>query len=545
MAKLRKPKKTLTSQTVGPSVQKYSHREKKPVGSSMQARKMSSKLKLAVGFSAVALSIAIAAVAQNTVLKGKVLKELEVKPNASLIDKYGDAANDPTVADALRKAQGQQTTDQLKETSNTYEALQNGTWKPGADPTTALMYGYVPPNMSPEQAQMLYKHLPHLSKMPRPMSAEEMAGEREVQMPMAAEPMSPYIPYPESLHTREPKARQLQMIPQQMLPGQMAGMPGMPNVPGMPMMGFGSGMGPGLSREEIAAQNQKIAEECIRARFGPVNAPTLQPGHNWLADQARKNAASKHVTESDHQSVVGVCDASGNEITGIQYDPWGNQTVLHGGTVMPAFGYKGMYYLPRANLYLTLYRPYSPALGRFLTRDPLGEAAGTNLYRYVNNNPISLSDPLGLFVTINYSEKTGVLSAVDSDTGQSLVVNSGVFSGDPVGGPATPGQYAILPEDFVPTAGGRSLTPVYALAQINNLMRLSTTYANGRSGFEIHPGTISHGCVTFKHQPGSPVYPYNSDFNKLENMLNNTSTIPFHGLGQPTVDVPGMINITP
>lgn len=33
---------------------------------------------------------------------------------------------------------------------------------------------------------------------------------------------------------------------------------------------------------------------------------------------------------------------------------------------------------------------------RWMSRDPIGEAAGSNLYSYVLNNPISLTDPLGL-----------------------------------------------------------------------------------------------------------------------------------------------------
>ena len=35
------------------------------------------------------------------------------------------------------------------------------------------------------------------------------------------------------------------------------------------------------------------------------------------------------------------------------------------------------------------FRYYSPSLGRFLNRDPLGEAGGTNLYGFVENDPVN------------------------------------------------------------------------------------------------------------------------------------------------------------
>lgn len=43
------------------------------------------------------------------------------------------------------------------------------------------------------------------------------------------------------------------------------------------------------------------------------------------------------------------------------------------------------------------YRPYSPSSGRWLSRDPLGEKGGANLFRFVQNCPTSFIDPLGLY----------------------------------------------------------------------------------------------------------------------------------------------------
>jgi uncharacterized protein RhaS with RHS repeats len=50
-------------------------------------------------------------------------------------------------------------------------------------------------------------------------------------------------------------------------------------------------------------------------------------------------------------------------------------------------------------------RWYSPDMGRFISEDPIGFLGGdTNLYRYVGNNPVNYTDPMGLhFVSINFS----------------------------------------------------------------------------------------------------------------------------------------------
>jgi RHS repeat-associated protein len=66
------------------------------------------------------------------------------------------------------------------------------------------------------------------------------------------------------------------------------------------------------------------------------------------------------------------------------------------------------------NTYHTLNREYSPTQGRWLTPDPAGLAAMDvtnpqtwNRYAYVTNNPVSFTDPLGLFVQACFSAPGG------------------------------------------------------------------------------------------------------------------------------------------
>src|SRR4030095_11953491 len=49
-------------------------------------------------------------------------------------------------------------------------------------------------------------------------------------------------------------------------------------------------------------------------------------------------------------------------------------------------------------------RYYDPRLGRWKSRDPLGEAGGSNLYAYCGNDPVNEFDPVGLRVPRTHEE---------------------------------------------------------------------------------------------------------------------------------------------
>jgi RHS repeat-associated protein len=65
-----------------------------------------------------------------------------------------------------------------------------------------------------------------------------------------------------------------------------------------------------------------------------------------------------------------------------------------GGTL--AYTFAGYRYDQETGLYYVKARYYSPVLGRFLQADPIGTKGGRNLYAYVNNDPLNLTDPSGL-----------------------------------------------------------------------------------------------------------------------------------------------------
>jgi RHS repeat-associated protein len=82
-------------------------------------------------------------------------------------------------------------------------------------------------------------------------------------------------------------------------------------------------------------------------------------------------------------------DGSGNVVGREFYEPFGASTVS--GTVN-LFGFSGQLQI-NTGLYYYRARFYDSNTGRFLSEDPIGLAGGdSNLYRYVGNSPLSLTD---------------------------------------------------------------------------------------------------------------------------------------------------------
>lgn len=109
-------------------------------------------------------------------------------------------------------------------------------------------------------------------------------------------------------------------------------------------------------------------------------------------------------------SVIALTDGSGRITQQATYDAFGN--VTSGGVTGDAnpFGYAGYFVHARSGLAMTPNRFYAPRLGRWLSRDPIGEAGGLNLYAYVGNDPMNAIDPSGLSPW--YSDADGVANAI-------------------------------------------------------------------------------------------------------------------------------------
>ncbi len=119
-----------------------------------------------------------------------------------------------------------------------------------------------------------------------------------------------------------------------------------------------------------------------------------------------------------------------------EYSPFGVPTLATGTyAATNPFRFSSEYHDPETNLVYYNYRYYSPALGRWLSRDPIGEKGGRNLYIFTYNQPLNHWDIQG-----NEVNEKGV-----RDPGSNYTVGRGVGKD----GKMLTGLFNFL-EDYIP-----------------------------------------------------------------------------------------------
>jgi len=111
------------------------------------------------------------------------------------------------------------------------------------------------------------------------------------------------------------------------------------------------------------------------------------------------NSGQPFYYQQDHQgSVTHLTNANGTVIESYRYDAFGAPTTMSSsGTYNNRFRFTGRECNTTFGFYEYRARAYNPTLGRFMSEDPKGFDAGDyNLYRYVHNDPLDLTDPMGL-----------------------------------------------------------------------------------------------------------------------------------------------------
>jgi RHS repeat-associated protein len=144
-----------------------------------------------------------------------------------------------------------------------------------------------------------------------------------------------------------------------------------------------------------AASNDLTAAQ---PEAGPVTTMVRSPGGHLLA-QATDGAITQQAWDSVHGDLVVLRnDTNGAATWTADYDPFGAITATTGSASVP-LGYQSQYTDPATGLVDMGARHYSPATGRFITRDSIVGAltAPVSLHRYLyaNADPINMFDPDG------------------------------------------------------------------------------------------------------------------------------------------------------
>ena len=173
----------------------------------------------------------------------------------------------------------------------------------------------------------------------------------------------------------------------------------------------------------------------------------------------------------DHNGNI-VCYVSETGVIAGQYvyDPYGNVFELHG--TMPNqfnFGFSTKYHDREVGLVVYQYRYLDPIHGRWLTRDPIEEQGGENLYGFCKNRPVFLLDKLGL------SCKVGTYNVLRLDTWDKPMAN---------GLSSNPDLFAL----------GDSL--LSSIGTLGNLMSLSSLSPNSLANFQSFVDAMTGNGMT-------------------------------------------------
>ena len=89
-------------------------------------------------------------------------------------------------------------------------------------------------------------------------------------------------------------------------------------------------------------------------------------------------------------------DAAGDIVWEATYDAFGKANIDPDSTIVNNLRFPGQYFDQETGLHYNWHRYYDPGTGRYISADPIGLRGGLNLFAYVQGNPLTRIDSLGL-----------------------------------------------------------------------------------------------------------------------------------------------------
>jgi RHS repeat-associated protein len=139
--------------------------------------------------------------------------------------------------------------------------------------------------------------------------------------------------------------------------------------------------------------------EIIEERSGTGDAVTKRLFAQGEQRIGGVDAGIYFYTRDQLRSVREVTDSNGVIRARYDYSVWGGRTKLSG-DIDCDFGFTGFYQHGVSNLSFSRTRAYDATLGNWISRDPIEERGGINLYGYAGNDPVNFVDPSGQFAAV-------------------------------------------------------------------------------------------------------------------------------------------------
>jgi RHS repeat-associated protein len=154
----------------------------------------------------------------------------------------------------------------------------------------------------------------------------------------------------------------------------------------------------------------------VVGEFAPGDETWYMLGLDLIAQDSSATGWSYPLTDG-LGSVRAVMGSGNSVLHATNYDPYGNPLAV-GGLTQSAFGFTGQQTDDTGLQYLRA-RYYSPALGAFLTTDPVLGVSGSpvstfNPYSYVRGNTVNLTDPSGMIAPLRLIARAAILSGAIS-----------------------------------------------------------------------------------------------------------------------------------
>jgi len=181
--------------------------------------------------------------------------------------------------------------------------------------------------------------------------------------------------------------------------------------------------------------------EAYNASNSSASSYIYEPGIDRPLAQVLSSGVVRYVHQDALGSVVMLTDSNGAAYQSYSYDAWGKVTardasgsVIASSAISAPWLFTGRRFDRESGLYHYRARTYSAELGRFLQMDPIKFDAGDpNIFRYVANDPVNLTDPSGegaaIRALIPYITRGIVtcITAANGPSAQRMVMNPPIF----------------------------------------------------------------------------------------------------------------------